>query len=82
MEKILKVCSMPYNGKQTNGINIKGQYLTKYDFEEGDFVKVTISKGRILIEKAFNNDVLRLMKLKNKDLNRLIECLDLTSIEE
>jgi len=77
MEKILKVCRMPYNGKQTNGINLKGEYLKKYEFEEGDYVKVTISKGSILIEKTVNNDILKLFRLKSPDLNRLIEELDL-----
>ena len=77
MEKILKVCRVPYNGKQTNGISIKGEYLKKYGFSEGDFVKVTIKKNCISIERTENNELLKSLSFKNPSLNRLIENLDL-----
>ena len=77
MEKILKVCSVPCGRKHANGINIKGDYLKKYDFQENDFVKVSISKGRIVIEKTPQTDTLRNMGLKNPALLKFIENMDL-----
>ena len=51
MEKLLTVCRSAQGNKYTNAINIKGEYLKKYGFEQGDFVKVSVTKNKITIEK-------------------------------
>jgi len=47
MEKLLTVCRASQGNKNTSAINIKGEYLKKYGFELGDFVKVEVSKKRL-----------------------------------
>ena len=51
MDKLLTVCRAAQGNKYTNAINIKGEYLKKYGFEQGDFVKVSVTKNKITIEK-------------------------------
>lgn len=77
MEKLLTVCRAAQGNKYTNAINIKGEYLKKYGFLTGDFVKVTIQKGEIIIQNNVSTQMLTAMKTKNPNLLTLIEKLDL-----
>lgn len=78
MDKLLTVCRSAQGNKYTAAINIKGDYLKKYGFEMGDFVKVVISKNKITIEKTVNTELLNAMGAKNPALFTLIEGLSLT----
>ena len=64
MEKLLTVCRSAQGNKYTNAINIKGEYLKKYGFELGDFVKVEVSKNKIVIQKNMNTKLLNAMDTK------------------
>lgn len=52
MEKNLQCVRLPQNGKSTIGFNLKGEYLKKYGFQQGDKVKVEISENRIVFNKS------------------------------
>ena len=78
MEKLLTVCHSAQGNKYTNAINIKGEYLKKYGFEKGDFVKVTVSKNKITIEKNVSTELLNAMGSKNPALLTMIEGLGMT----
>jgi hypothetical protein len=78
MEKLLTVCHSAQGHKYTNAINIKGEYLKKYGFEKGDFVKVTVSKNKITIEKNVSTELLNAMGSKNPALFTMIEGLGMT----
>jgi hypothetical protein len=78
MEKILKCVSLPSSGKHTIGFNLKGEYLKKYGFVEGDYVKVEITEKKIVITKNEGTEILTKMKLANPSLNELIQEFDLT----
>jgi len=60
--------------KYTSAINIKGEYLKKYGFELGDFVKVEVSK-KIVIQKNVSTELLNAMGTKNPALLTMIEVL-------
>lgn len=77
MEKILTVCRSFQGNKQTQSINLKGDYLKKFGFEKGDFVKVTLSKNKICIEKNASTEILTKMGVKNSRIFEMIETLDL-----
>ena len=78
MEKLLTVCRAAQGNKYTSAINIKGEYLKKYGFELGDFVKVEVSKNKIVIQKNVSTELLNAMGTKNPALLTLIENLELT----
>lgn len=78
MEKLLTVCNATQGKKYTSAINIKGEYLKKYGFELGDFVKVVVSKNKITIEKNVDTQLLKCMGQKNPALLTMIEGLSLT----
>ena len=78
MEKLLTVCRSAQGNKYTNAINIKGEYLKKYGFELGDFVKVEVSKNKIVIQKNVSTELLNAMGTKNPALFTMIEGLGLT----
>ena len=78
MEKLLTVCRAAQGNKYTSAINIKGEYLKKYGFELGDFVKVEVSKNKIVIQKNGSTELLNAMGTKNPALLTLIENLELT----
>ena len=78
MEKILKVCQAPQGNRYTSKINIAGDWLKKYGFEMGDFVKVEVRKNEIVITKNQSTDVLTAFNVRNTELMRLIENLDLS----
>lgn len=78
MEKLLTVCHSARGSKYTNAINIKGEYLKKHGFEKGDFVKVTVSKNKIIIEKTVSTELLNAMGAKNPALFTMIEGLGLS----
>ena len=78
MDKLLTVCKSAQGNKYTNAINIKGEYLKKYGFEMGDFVKVTVVKNKITIEKNVSTELLNAMGAKNPALFTMIEGLGMT----
>ena len=78
MEKLLTVCKAPQGNKYTSAINIKGEWLKKYGFEMGDFVKVQVCKNKIIIEKNVSTELLNAMGSKNPALLTMIEGLGLT----
>jgi len=78
MDKLLTVCRSAQGNKYTSAINIKGDYLKKYGFELGDFVKVEVTKNKITIEKTVNTELLNAMGTKNPALLTMIEGLGLT----
>lgn len=78
MEKLLTVCRSAQGAKYTNAINIKGEYLKKYGFEQGDFVKVEVVKNQIIITKNMDTELLNAMGTKNPALLTMIEGLSLT----
>lgn len=75
---MLTVCKMFQGNKQTQAINLKGDYLKKYGFSQGDFIKVTLSKHKITIEKNASTEILTHMGVKNPHIFKMIEELDLT----
>ena len=78
MEKLLTVCRASQGNKYTSAINIKGEYLKKYGFELGDFVKVEVSKNKIVIQKNVSTELLNAMGTKNPAILTMIEGLSLT----
>ena len=78
MDKLLTVCRASQGNKYTSAINIKGEYLKKYGFELGDFVKVEVSKNKIVIQKNVSTELLNAMGTKNPALLTMIEGLGLT----
>ena len=78
MEKLLTVCRASQGNKYTSAISIKGEYLKKYGFELGDFVKVEVSKNKIVIQKNVSTELLNAMGTKNPALLTMIEGLSLT----
>ena len=78
MDKLLTVGRAAQGNKYTNVINIKGEYLKKYGFEVGDFVKVVVSKNKIVIEKNVSTELLNAMGVKNPAILTMIEGLGLT----
>ena len=78
MEKILKVCQAPQGNRYTSKINIAGDWLIKYGFNLGDFVKVEIRKNEIIITKNSSTEVLTGFNVRNPELMKLIENLDLS----
>ena len=78
MEKLLKVCQTSQGNKYTNKINIAGEWLKKYGFDTGDFVKVSISKNELVITKNSSTEVLTGFNVRNPELMKLIENLDLS----
>lgn len=78
MERILKVCQTAQGNRYTNKINIAGDWLKKYGFEMGDLVKVEIRKNEIIISKNPSTDVLTAFNVRNPQIMKLIENLDLT----
>jgi len=77
MEKLLTVCRMASGKKYTTGINLKGDYLQKYGFNEGDMVKVELKNNQIVISKNKATEILTDMQTKNPLIGQLIESLDL-----
>jgi len=63
--------------KYTSAINVKGEYLKKFSFELGDFVKVEVSKNKIVIQKNVSTELLNAMGTKNQALLTMIEGLSL-----
>lgn len=78
MEKLLKVCQTAQGKKYTNKINIAGEWLKKFGFNDGDLVKVSISQNEIKIIKNNATNVLTAFNVKNPELMRLIDNLDLS----
>lgn len=78
MEKLLKVCQAPQGSKYTSKINIAGEWLKKYGFELGDLVKVEVKKNEIVITKNSSTEVLTGFNVRNPELMKLIENLDLS----
>ena len=78
MERILKVCQTAQGNRYTNKINIAGDWLKKYGFNLGDLVKVEIRKNEIVISKNPSTDVLTAFNVRNPQMMKLIENLDLT----
>ena len=56
----------------------QNEYLKKYGFELGDFVKVEVSKNKIVIQKNVSTELLNAMGTKNPALLTIIEGLGLT----
>ena len=52
--------------------------MKKYGFEKGDFVKVTVLKNKITIEKNVSTELLNAMGSKNPALFTMIEGLGMT----
>lgn len=78
MEKLITVQRTAQGKKCTQGISLQGEYLKKYGFEVGDFVKVVISKNKITIEKTVSTELLNAMGAKNPALFTMIEGLGLS----
>ena len=78
MEKLLKVCQAPQGSKYTSKINIAGDWLKKYGFNLGDFVKVEVRENEIVITKNEKTDLLTAFNVHNPQLMKLIENLDLS----
>lgn len=78
MEKLLKVCRTAQGKRYTNKIQISGDWLKKYGFQEDDLVKVAISQNEIKITKNKSTNVLTAFNVKNPELMRLIDNLDLS----
>ncbi len=80
MEKIITVGK---TGKPKGGyiesLTISGEYLKKYGFEMGDFVKLVVTKNEIRIFKNVNTNLLTQMGAKNPALLTMIENLSLTT---
>lgn len=75
--KLLKVCGLSYKKTYTAGINLKGEYLTKYGFNVGDYVNVEISENKIVITKDKETNVVSLFSRRNRTVDDLIETFDL-----
>ena len=78
MDKLLTVTRTAQGKRYTSVINIKGDYLTKYGFNLGYFVKVTVTKNKITIEKNIDTSLLTHMGEKNPAILKMIEGLGLT----
>lgn len=54
MERVLQCVRLPQGKKGTIGFNLKGEYLKKFGFKQGDKVKVEVSENKIVISKIDN----------------------------
>lgn len=54
MERVLQCVRLPQGKKGTIGFNLKGEYLKKFGFKQGDKAKVEISENKIIISKIDN----------------------------
>lgn len=75
MEKLIKVQKAPSNGGYIEAVQISGKYLKKHGFAMGDFLKLTISENKIIIEKTASTNLLQILGAKDKELFSKIEAL-------
>lgn len=75
MEKLIKVQKAPAKGGYIEAVNISGKYLKQYGFTMGDFLKLTISENKIIIEKTASTNLLQMMGVKDTELFAKIEAL-------
>lgn len=77
MEKILRVCKQLEGESYMNAICIKGKWLDKFGFAEGELVRVVAEPDRITIERTKATKVLSGMNRQNKNVHKLVEGLGL-----
>lgn len=78
MEKLITVTRTAQGKKYVENISLQGAYLKKYGFELGEYLKVTITKGQIIIKTDVNTKILTQMGQKNPRILNIIENLSLT----
>lgn len=81
MEKYIKCVNAPYGSRYTVGINLKGDYLKKYNFNVGDCVKVELSENQIIITKSDKTEQLTRLQTLNPSPLNLIDNLELTVVQ-
>jgi hypothetical protein len=75
MEKLIRIQKSPAKKGYIESVNISGNYLKEHGFKMGDFVKLTISKDKIIIEKTASTNILQMMGAKDARLFKVIENL-------
>ncbi len=75
MEKLIKVQKAPAKGGYIEAVNISGKYLKQHGFEMGDFLKLTVTRDKITIEKTASTNILQMAGVKDSRLFALIEAL-------
>ena len=75
MEKLIKVQKAPVKGGYIEAVQISGKYLKKHGFAIGDFLKLTISDNKIVIEKTASTTLLQMVGAKDLELFAKIEAL-------
>ena len=75
MEKLIKVQKAPSNGGYIEAVQISGKYLKKYGFTMGDFLKLTITENKIVIEKNASTNLLQMLGVKDAEMFAKIEAL-------
>lgn len=81
MEKYLKCVNAPYGSRYTVGINLKGDFLKRYNFNVGDCVKVELSENQIIITKSDATERLTRLQSQNPSLLNLIDNLGLVIVQ-
>jgi hypothetical protein len=77
MDKILKVSQSSTKKSYVPGIKLAGKYLEEFNFFLNDYVFVTCSKNKIILQKATKKQLIQRMSTKNPDLSHLISELNL-----
>ena len=75
MEKLIKVQKAPSNGGYIEAVQISGKYLKKHGFSMGDFLKLTITENKIVIEKTASTNILQMLGVKDAEMFAKIEAL-------
>lgn len=75
MEKLIKVTKAPAQRGYIEAVSISGKYLKENGFKIGDFLKLTITRDKIVIEKTASTNILQIAGVKDKRLFDIIESL-------
>lgn len=75
MEKLIRIQKAPAKRGYIEAVNISGNYLKEHGFEMGDFVKLTVKRNVITIEKTASTNILQNMGVKDARLFAVIEAL-------
>jgi len=75
MEKLIRIQKAPAKGGYIEAVNLSGKYLKEHGFEMGDFLKLTVTRDKIVIEKTANTNILQMAGVKDSRLFTVIEAL-------
>ena len=75
MEKLIRIQKAPAKGGYIEAVNLSGKYLKEHGFNMGDFLKLTVTRDKIVIEKTASTNILQSIGVKVSKLFSVIENL-------